>query len=117
MTLLFGLIILVYLAVYALVLVSVPSLVLSYSVALFAWPRQSIGGRIRRQLGVLVLSMAVLAAVMVVVLFLGVSGGGSSGLKVYGVNLFELKLLLIPLGLCLPTIVTGELLMAWRRRS
>jgi hypothetical protein len=114
---LFGVLVLAYVAVAGLSLASLPSVILSYFIALRAWPQRSVGGRVARQLGVLTLSMAALTVLFVVVLFAGLDGSAAFGVEVFGVGLDNLPLALIALPLCVPAIVAGEVLMARRRRS
>ncbi len=113
---LFGLVFLVYVGVLAMALSAPIALTVSYLVAARLYVRRSVGGRRLAQIGVFVVTQAVLTVGFIALIFAGLGGEGGGTIRVFGVDLFA-HLPITPLLVASVLILlVGEPLLIRRRR-
>lgn len=114
---LFGLVFLVYVGVLAMALAAPIALTVSYLVAARFYVRRSVGGRRLAQIGVFVVSQALLTVGFIALIFAGLGGEAGGTIRVFGVDVFANVHLTPPLLASLLILLVGEPLLIRRRRA
>lgn len=114
---LFGLVFLVYVGVLAMALSAPIALTVSYLVAARLYVRRSVGGRRLAQIGVFIVTQAVLTVGFIVLIFVGLGGEAGGTIRVFGVDVFAHLHLTPPLVASLLIILVGEPLLIRRHRA
>jgi hypothetical protein len=113
---LFGVFMVVFIGLYAILLATLPSVVASYVFAFRKLLHESVFRRILTQFGALMLAMCVFTALAVGLMCLTVQGNAGSGVRFFGAEMGELRPFAIWAGLSVPAVLVGEFMLAVRRR-